>query len=172
MSDVAMPGNDALMSEKERTPIDDANLLPSADRLLEELKHSIRTHLAIMQGPSPQLTVFLIKLVDFLEDKDETRRKTEMAKLAFAIVEAVALFVQGSIDQRAAQAATKGHQFPQSVQVKSDNLMVVVGKARQLPDKIIAKGALLKEIAEALRSLSTYTKARYPDITDVMGNIL
>jgi hypothetical protein len=171
MSDANLPGDDTLVPEEERTPID-ANLSPSADRLLEELKHSIRTHLVIMQGPSPQLTVFLVKLIDFLEDKDDTRRKSEMAKLAFAIVESVALFVQQSIDQRATQAAAKGDQFPASIQNKGDNLLVVIGKARQLPDKIAAKSALLKEIAEALRSLSTYTKARYPDMTDVMGNIL
>ncbi len=162
-----LPGDHALF-EEERT----IGSTPRADRVLEELKHSIRTHLAIMQGPSPQLAVFLVKLVDFIEDTDDTRRKSEMSKLSFSIVEAVALFVQQSIDQRAIQAAAKGHQFPPTIQIKGDNLLVMIGKARQLPDKIAAKNALLKEIAEALRSLSTYTKARYPDMTDVAGNIL
>ncbi len=144
----------------------------SPDDPLEELKHSIRTHLLIMQGPTPQLAVFCIKLVDFLEDQDPDRRRSEMGKLSFAIAEAVAIHVQQSIDVRAQQATAKGHQFPQQVQHKSDHLLVVLGKSRSLPDKSAAKSALLKEIAEAMRSLSTYTKAKYPDITDTAGNIL
>ncbi len=163
MSETNLSGGTTLVSEAQAS---------SVDLALVELKHSIRTHLAIMQGPSPQLAVFLVKLIDFIEDKNDVRRVAEMSKLAFAIVEAVALFVQQSIDQRATQAVAKGYQFPQVVQAKGDNLLIVVGKARQLPDKIAAKNALLKEIAEALRSLSTYTKTNYPDITDVMGTIL
>lgn len=172
MSDPVLPGEDTLVpTEDERTPID-ASLSPNADRLLEELKHSIRIHLLIMQAPTPQLAVFLVKLVDFLEDTDPARKRAEMAKLMFSIVEAVALHVQQSIDARAQQAGAKGHQFPKQIQDKSDHLLVVLGKSRGLPDKIAAKSALLKEIAEALRGLSTYTKAKYPDITDIAGNIL
>lgn len=171
MTESPLPGDDTLVSDQERTPID-ANLSPNADRLLEEIKHSVRTHLVIMQGPTPELAVFLVKLIDFLEDQDSARRRSEMGKLAFAIVEAVALHVQKSIDSRAQQAVAKGQQFPKYIQDKSDNLLVIVGKSRGLPDKIAGKSAILKEIAEALRSLSTYTKARYPDITDLAGNIL
>lgn len=172
MSDPVLPGEDTLVpTEDERTPID-ASPDPNADRLLEELKHSIRIHLLINQGPTPQLAVFLVKLVDFLEDPDPTRKKTEMGRLVFSLVESVAIHIQQSIDARAQQAAAKGHQFPKHIQDKSDHLLVVLGKSRGLPDKLAAKSALLKEIAEALRSLSTYTKARYPDITDIAGNIL
>lgn len=141
-------------------------------RILEELKHSVRIHLIVNAGATAQLAVFLVKIIDFLEDEDDVRRRAEMAKLSFAIVEAVALFVQQSIDQRASQAAAKGQVFPVQVQHKGDNLLVVVGKARQLPDKIVAKQGLLKEVAEALRSLTTYTKASYPEILDAKGNIL
>lgn len=157
------------MSEAESP---DDVIIIDAGRLLEELKHSIRMHLVIMQGPTPQLAVFLIKIIDFLEDNDNVRRREEMAKLAFAIVEAIAIHVQQSIDGRAQQAAAKGQQFPTGIQHKSDNLLVVVGKSRSLPDKITAKNALLRETAEALRSLSTFTKAKYPDLTDSAGNIL
>lgn len=146
------------------------NLNP--DRILEELKHSIRTHLVIMQGPTPQLAVFCVKLIDFLEDMVPIRRCDEMSKLAFSIVEAVALHIQQSIDTHAQRASGKNVQFPKNIQDKSDHLLVVLGKSRGLPDKISAKSALLKEIAETLRALSTYTKAKYPDITDIAGNIL
>jgi hypothetical protein len=142
------------------------------DLLLEELKHSIKIHLIIMNGPSAQLAVFLVKLIDFLEDIDPHRRQAEMGKLAFAVVEAVALHVQQSIDTRAQQAQAKGNEFPNQIQAKSDNLLIIVGKSRNLPDKILAKNAVLKEIAEALRALTTYTKVKYPEIADRAGNIL
>lgn len=140
--------------------------------LLEELKHSIRMHLLIMQGPTPQLAVFAVKLIDFLEDDDVGRKNAEMAKLSFVIVEALVIHIQQSIDAKAQQAVIKGHIFPPHIQHRSDNLLVVLGKSRGLPDKIIAKNALLWEMAEALRSLSDYTRAKYPTLTDISGNPL
>ena len=140
----------------------------SASPFLAELKHSIRTHLVVMGGPTPQLAVFLTKIIDFLEDKNVERYCVEMARLSLVIVEAVALHVQQSIDARAA----KDPNFPSSIRNKSDNLLVIVGKSRGLEDKMVAKGAILKEVAETLRALSTYTKSKYPSITTADGKLL
>lgn len=136
--------------------------------MILELKHSIRTHMMMLGGPSPQLSVFLLKVVDFLEDADETRRNSEMANLAFAIVEAVALHVQQSVDAK----SKKDSELPKHISSKSDGLLVIIGKSRGLPDKIQAKEAVLKEVAEVLRSLSTYTKGKYPEITTASGVVL
>lgn len=154
----------------EITPIDAKPDNP--DRMLEELKHSIRIHLLVMQGPSAQLAVYLVKLIDIIEDSDHNRRSAEIGKLAFGIIEAVALQVHQSIDKYGQQAAIRSLPFPEHVQSKGDNLLVVVGKSRSLPDKAVAKSALLKEIAAALRDLSSYTKIQYPTITDLAGNPL
>lgn len=143
-----------------------------APNLLEELKHSIKMHLLIMQGPTPQLAVFAVKVIDFLEDDNIERKNAEMAKLAFAIIEALVIHVQQSIDIKAQQAVSKGSTFPPHIQQRADHLLVVLGKSRSLPDKIVAKSALLREIAEALRSLADYTKAKYPTLTDIVGNPL
>lgn len=168
MSD-QLPGDNQITPPDERTPIDPS---PGASPLLEELKHSIRIHLMVMGGATSQLAVFLVKLIDLIEDADPVRKNEETAKLAFALVEATALHVQQSVDARAAQAITRRQPFPTSLQAKSDNLLIIIGKSRGLPDKIVAKNAVLKEVAETLRALSNYTKARYPDMTDVSGNIL
>jgi hypothetical protein len=139
---------------------------------LDNLKHSIRTHLAIMQGPTPQLSAYLIKLIDLMEDTDQVRKASELDLLSFVLIEAVALYVHQSVNARAAQTKAKGRDFPASVVTSGDNLLVMVGKCRSLPDKLVAKLALCRAVAETLRSLSTFTNAKYPDITDINGNIL
>ena len=143
-----------------------------AENALKELKHSIRTHLMIMAGPSQQLCAYLTKLLDFFEDADVVRRNKESNALSFAIVEGVALFVQNSIDERGEKAKALGQEFPQSIRRASDNIMILVGQSRSLEDKIAAKYAVLRAMAEALRALSNYTKAVYPEIYDSAGHPL
>ncbi len=143
----------------------------SAD-CLKELKHSIRTHLMIMAGPSQQLCAYLTKLLDFFEDADAERRNKESNALSFAIIEGVALFVQNSIDERGEKAKALGQEFPQSIRKASDNIMILVGQSRSLEDKIVAKYAVLRAMAEALRALSSFTKAAYPELFDSAGHPL
>ena len=139
---------------------------------LRELKHAIRMHLTIMAGPSQQLCSFLIKTIDFFEDSNEARRNREMLSLSFHIIEGLALFVQQSVDERAAKAKAMGQEFPYRIQLASDNILIMVGKSRSLDDRIAAKYAVLRSVADALRELSTFTKAVYPRIVDASGNVL
>ena len=92
---------------------------------IRELKHSIRIHLLIMAGPSPQLCAFLVKTVDFIEDTDFDRRRNEMLALSFHIVEAVGIHIQKSIDVRAA----KMPEMPEYVKHRGDEILVIIGKS-------------------------------------------
>lgn len=169
MSDLVahLPG-EAMVAPDGPTPIDPSG----ASVHLEELKHSLRMHLHIMQGPSPELAVFLVKLIDFIEDTDAERRKAEMAKLAYTIVEAIALHVQRSVDARVEQATSQNKHFPENIRLKSDHLLVVIGKNRNLPDRFVAKRAVLIEVADCLRALTEYTRSQYPQMTDLQGTVL
>lgn len=142
------------------------------EQALKELKHSIRIHLLIMAGPTQQLTTFLIKMIDFFEDSDFERRNFEAMSLSYSIIEGIALYVQKSIDDRGEKTKSLGQLFPSDVQAASDNILVMVGKSRNLDDKKAAKHAVLKAMADALRALSGFTKAIYPDIYDSSGNLL
>lgn len=139
---------------------------------LDELKHSIRIHLMIMNGPTQQLCSMLLKLPDILGDADTARRNREVTELAYLIIEGVALYVQRSIDERAERAMNQGHMFPQATKICGDNILVMIGTHRSSSDKITGKLAVLRSIAEALRGLSVFTKAIYPDIYDSNGNQL
>lgn len=139
---------------------------------VRELKHSIRTHLLIMAGPSQQLCAFLVKTVDFIEDTDLPRRKTEMLGLAFNIIEAIGIHVQKHIDTQASKAVEQGRELPQSVKNRGNEILVVIGKSRSISDKIAAKGAVLKAMAEAMDALGVFMKATYPTIFDSKGNPL
>lgn len=136
---------------------------------LDELKHSIRIHLIIMNGPTQQLCSMLLKLPDILGDADSARRNKEVIELAYLIIEGVALYVQRSIDERAERANNQGQMFPQAAKLCGDNILVMIGSHRSSSDKMAGKLAVLKSVADALRGLSVFTKAIYPDIYDSNG---
>lgn len=137
-----------------------------------ELKHSIRMHLLIMAGPTQQLCTFLVKLIDFMEDDKKDRKEKEMLGLSYSIIEGLALYVQRSIDERATKAKSAGSMLPIDVAAASDEILVVIGKTRNLDDKRNAKYAVLRTVSEALKSLGNYTKAQYPQLTDADGGII
>lgn len=140
--------------------------------ILEELKHSVQMHVILMNGMTKQLGQFLLKTLDFVEDTNFVRRDKEIAKLSYVIVESLAVFVHQSIDDRAQKAEQQGLNFPTRVRQAGDNLLVVIGKTRSSTDMINSKNIVLRAIADALRELSGYTKAKYPDITDSQRNEL
>jgi len=148
----------------------------SANDSLAELKHSVYMHTLLQGGPSPQLSVFLVKLLDIIDDfymaladpelhnARLARIESECAGLSFYIIESLALWLQKAIDE--------GDNYPASVVLHSDRLLILVGKSRSLSDKKAAKNAVLHGIAEAFRALQKYTKSTYPEIRDVKNNLL
>lgn len=140
---------------------------------LNELKHSIKTHLMVMAGPTPQLAVFLLKTIDWFDDEPhrivpvgQPNRFVEMASLAFTIVEAIGLYVHASVNKRSEQAKQNQQTFPPRITQASDNILVVIGKCRGLEDKIAAKNAVLGAVSASLKELALFTKSKYPIITD------
>jgi hypothetical protein len=152
--------------------------------ICDELRHSIHLHLLIMNGPTQQLAVFLAKVLDFIPDPNDRQHdlvitpdvmaatEEEIKVLAFSIVEALALHIQRSVDDRAVRAQQSGNQFPMSVRQKGDEILVVVGKTRSSEDPIVAKNAVLKAMADALHALSSVTRAKYPGIRTARGVLL
>ena len=136
---------------------------------LDELKHSIRMHLIMMNGPTQQLCSMLLKLPDVLGDSNQERRNKEVIELAFVVVEGMALYVQRSIDERAERASSQGQVFPQAAKSGGDGILVAIGQHRSSGDKIAGKNAVLRVVADALRGLSAFTKSIYPDIYDSNG---
>lgn len=134
---------------------------------IDELKHSIRIHLLLMQGPTQQLCAMLLKLLDIMEDSDSERRNREANELAFNIIEGVALYVQRFIDDKAEKAKAAGATY--SYKSSGDKILVMIGMSRQVTDKRTAKLQVLKSIADALKDLSNTTDSKYPDIYDCNG---
>ncbi len=149
------------------TPLDKFSGFIDQQALIE-LKHSIHMHLVVMAGPTQQLCAMLLKIIDFIEDSDGDRRNKEVLELSYNIVEGLALYVQRSIDER----ADKAKDFPAHVRLISDNILVTVGKTRGLDNHVVAKNAVLSAVANALRGLGTFTKAKYPDIINSAGVVL
>lgn len=139
---------------------------------IAELKHSIRTHLLIMAGPSQQLCAFLVKTIDLVEDTDIPRRKAETLQLAFNITEAIALHVQQAIDARYRVSKENNNPMPENIRQHADHIMVAVGQARSHPNKMEAKTAILQAVGKALDALGTFTRAVYPTLFDSAGNKL
>jgi hypothetical protein len=143
-----------------------------ATEVLKELKHSIRLHLLIMDGPTQQLCAMLLKCPDLLGDNDPVRRDNEASELAFTIVEGIALYILRSIDERYMRSKSNGQPLPDFVKEAGDKVMVKVGQYRGDPDKLKAKKQVLRSVADALRALGSHTKVIYPDIYDSDGNQL
>lgn len=135
--------------------------------ILEELKHSIRIHLLLMQGPTQQLCAMLLKLLDIMGDSDQVRRNNEAMDLAFNIVEGTALYVQRFIDDKAEKF--KEDSSAKNFKSYGDKILIAVGWSRQSTDKKLAKMEILKSVAEALRALGSFTDSKYPDIYDSNG---
>ena len=136
---------------------------------LDELKHSIRMHLLVMQGPSQQLCAMLLKMPDIMGDEDTTRRDKEALELAFVIVEGLALYVQRYIDDKASHASNNNMEFPKNAKLAGDNILVAVGMFRNNEDKVQSKNAVLRSVSEALKALSASTNNTYPEIYDSNG---
>ena len=145
---------------------------PNRNQLIEELKHSIRTHIIIMNGVSDQLCAYLLKLIDFMTDNDTARRDKEVAHLSYSIVEAASLYISGTIDSFADKYSGEGKEFPEDVKQKSDSVLIEIGKWRSSQDKISAKNAVLAAAASTLNAFSASTGTQYPQLVDINGTPL
>jgi len=143
---------------------------------LNDLQHSVYTHVMIQGGPNPQLCVFLTKLLDFMDDLYAANQSStdmdariasveaEVKALAFNIIESLAIWLATSVDDP---------KFSDHLQHQGRQLLILVAEARKLPDKLIAKDVVLRAIASMIRSLKVDNpKLAYPDIKDVRNNVL
>lgn len=143
---------------------------------LDELQHSVYTHVMIQGGPNPQLCVFLTKLLDCMDDLyaatqfEDSRAarlvdvEAEASALAFHIIESLAVWLAVSVDS---------DKFPAHLQNQGRQLLVLVAKVKKLPDKLAAKGVILRAIADMIRSLKAANpKIAYPDVKDAKSNVL
>ena len=128
---------------------------PNRNQLIEELKHSIRTHIIIMNGVN-----------------DTARRDKEVAHLSYSIVEAASLYISGTIDSFADKYSGEGKEFPEDVKQKSDSVLIEIGKWRSSQDKISAKNAVLAAAASTLNAFSATTGTQYPQLVDINGTPL
>jgi len=141
----------------------------------DELKHSVHLHMLIMGGPTQQLAVLLTSIVDLLPgdpDQNFDEVDNQIKSLAYTIIESIALFVQRSIDERNVKAQNQGGSLPEDVVKKGNNIWVMLGNSRGLPDKVSAKNSVLKVVAEALHALSATTGSKYPTINNACGDTL
>jgi hypothetical protein len=143
---------------------------------LAELQHYIYTHVMVQGGPNPQLCVFLTKLLDFMDDlyaairypertaEHLERIEQEVQALSFHIIESLAVWLATSLNDEKFQIHLR-HQGRQ--------LLVLVAKAKPLPDKLSAKEIVLRGIADVIRSLKAANpKLAYPDVKDAKNNVL
>jgi tagatose-1,6-bisphosphate aldolase len=133
--------------------------------MLDELKHSIKIHLLLMNGPSQQLCAFLIKLMDFIEDDDKKRKQEEIDSLSFSIIEGLAFYLHRYIDEQVSKK-----EIPMYVKEASNNLLIKIGESRNLNDKIEAKYVVLSAISNSLKRLAEFTKSDYPRLFSAKGS--
>ena len=124
---------------------------------IQELKHSIKLHLSMAGGPSAELCMYTLKLIDFL---DEDPSDEEIADLSYSILKSVAIKIGDTIEKY----AEVDLQFP-SATLKQAQVL----KGRQSFTGEGGNELLLAEISKSLDMLKEYTKIEYPPIRDVSG---
>lgn len=139
---------------------------------LDELKHSIRLYLLVMNGPTQQLCLYLLKCVDFIDDTEAIKEKyastsQEMFNLSYSIIEGMSVYIHRHIDD-----LLKENKLPKKIQPEADEILIMIGKTRSLDDKVAAKDALLSSVAKALRAVTNTNGTKYPQITNSNGVVL
>jgi hypothetical protein len=156
------------MNQDNETVVVDAPVATSPfTSAVAELKHSVRVHMTVTHGPSPQLAAYLTKTIDFLEEEDQTLRLHEIELLACSIIEGAAFYVQQAIDGTIRKAHEKGTKAPKLKDL-SDRLLVAIASARRTRD-MAAKNVLLTVLAEVMKELTLRTNSAYPVIVDKNG---
>lgn len=136
---------------------------------IEDLKHSIRTHIIVTNGVNDQLGAFLLKLIDFIVDKNEVRKLNEIRQLSYSITEAASIYVSSIIDGHVNKNESESKPVSQDLKDANDNILIEIGKWRSKTDKVSAKSAVLKAMATALNLFSQETGIQYPQLVDNNG---
>ena len=131
---------------------------------IQELKHSIKLHMSMAGGPSAELCIYTLKLIDFL---DEDPSDEEIMDLSYSILKSVATKIGDAVEKY----ADADPQFPFATLKQGQVLKGWGLKAVKLSS--LAKGggnkSLSAEIAKTLDMLKEYTKIEYPPIRDISG---
>lgn len=163
-----IPMQNTLVPAEVRTGLEE----DTSDRRIpavEELKHSIRTHIMLMNGVNEQLGAFLLKLIDFVTDADEDRKQREIMQLAYTIAEAASIYASGVIDSHIQRNETDGRSASVELKEANDNILVEIGRWRNKADKKMAKDNVLKALSNSLMVFSSETGGQYPQIVDLDG---
>jgi hypothetical protein len=121
------------------------------NQAISELKHSIIASVAICDGPTAQLALFLTKLIDFLEDTDIDRNTPEIEQLAYEIIVGVATYTH----RHYVMLLKNPHK--QTISQAVDNILIAVQQSRKT-DYISGKELVLQSIAIASKELAPITK--------------
>jgi len=135
---------------------------------IQELKHSIKLHMSMAGGPSAELCIYTLKLIDFL---DEDPNDEEIMSLSCSILKSIALKIGDTVEKY----AENDPQFPsatlkQGQVLKGCELFVIKnpegGNSCQTNHGEYGfYELLLAEIAKTLDMLKEYTKIEYPLIS-------
>lgn len=131
---------------------------------IAKLKSAIRTHMIVYNGPSQQLAAFMIKVIDFIEDDDEYRKTTEINNLSYIILESAAFYLVNFIHSN----KERSHNLID----QSNELLVSIGKTRNIKGSQDAEQLMLYGIANLLRSMNKQFNVNYPAIKDHLNNTI
>lgn len=163
-----IPMQNALVPAEVRTGLEE-DISERRNPAVEELKHSVRTHILLMNGVNDQLGAFLLKLIDFITDSDEDRKQREIMQLAYTIAEAASIYASGVIDSHIQRNESEGRAVNAELKETNDEILVAIGKWRNKPDKKTAKDTVLRALSKSLAIFSSETGAQYPQIVDLDG---
>lgn len=123
---------------------------------LEELKHSMLSHMQIAGGYTDSIAKCAMKLVDVIDDSDSNRAADELEILAYIL----AKDLYESVKDRCAK-------YPEI-----SGVIAALDLGESTDQNIENKNKHLKAVAILFRELGKYTRYEYPPITDANGDTL
>ena len=141
-------------------------------QFIKELKHSIKFYLTVAGGPSVDLCMYMLKIIDVVDSMannvvDEASKETML--IANEIVKSIAENVVNTIDKYAIE-----NQLSEETVEAGLLLSELIDEDYEaLPvQQIEHKNLMLSQINIALQNLSNHTNVKYPLITNSDGDEL
>jgi hypothetical protein len=124
---------------------------------VDELKHSIMTHISIANGPTAGLAVISVKMVDVLECGDVDQANIDIATMACILIKELCEVAIIRLEQSGA---------PKGVveRVKLGPVVDFIGRP------LDGKNHYLRMLSSIFAELCTYTGDEYPKICDSKGS--